>query len=276
MKKSYLILGASLAAIALSACGKTVQPGDVGVKVRTIGSQAGVDKEPIQQGYNFLGIGEKIIDYPVITRTYQWTSTPNDGDSSNNEEVCFSDSTGLPVCADVAITLRVQPDKAPHVYLTYRLPFLDLLNSPVRAYVRSAISEESEKFKIEQLYSGGRQAVIHDALLRVQAHYAAQGIEVMDLQWLGSLRYPRSVQDAIMAKTQADQQALTAQAQVAIAEAQARAQVVRAKGQADANALIAQSIATNPKLVEYMAVQKWDGHLPHVTGGATPMISLPN
>jgi hypothetical protein len=36
----------------------------------------------------------------------------------------------------------------------------------------------------------------------------------------------------------------------------------------------AQALEKNAKLVEYEAVQKWDGKLPHITGGVTPFINV--
>jgi hypothetical protein len=47
---------------------------------------------------------------------------------------------------------------------------------------------------------------------------------------------------------------------------------MRAKAEAEANRLLTQSLSA--PLMEYKRLEKWDGKLPQVTGGATPMISL--
>lgn len=58
----------------------------------------------------------------------------------------------------------------------------------------------------------------------------------------------------------------------------ARQQVIAAEAEAKAMAIKTSALAGSPKLVEYEAVQKWDGKLPNYMfgGGATPFISVPN
>ena len=51
----------------------TVEPGNAGVKIKTLGSGAGVVPEPLPARWYFRGIGERIVQYPVIQRTYSYT-----------------------------------------------------------------------------------------------------------------------------------------------------------------------------------------------------------
>ena len=135
------IAGAALIAafaLGLTSCGKTVEPGNAGVKIRTLGTSAGVDPEPLPSGWHFRGIGERIVEFPVIQRTYSYTREPDER-GPQNEEIAFADNTGLPMTADVAITLQVSPASAPNLYKTYRLSFDQLLDGPIRNDVRSAI-----------------------------------------------------------------------------------------------------------------------------------------
>jgi len=59
-----------------------------------------------------------------------------------------------------------------------------------------------------------------------------------------------------------------------VAKAQADAQIEQARGQAESNRLLAQSIAASPGVVQLRAIEKWDGHLPQVSGGATPFVNI--
>jgi hypothetical protein len=52
--------------------------------------------------------------------------------------------------------------------------------------------------------------------------------------------------------------------------------VIAAKAEAESIQIRAAALEKNPRLVELEAVQKWDGKLPHITGGAVPFISLPD
>jgi hypothetical protein len=47
----------------------------------------------------------------------------------------------------------------------------------------------------------------------------------------------------------------------------------KAKGDAQAIQIEAQALSQNPQVIQYQAVQKWDGHLPQATSGV-PFINL--
>jgi regulator of protease activity HflC (stomatin/prohibitin superfamily) len=257
----------------LVSCGQTVQPGNVGVKIRTLGPNAGVDAAPVASGWHLNLLGERIVEFPVIQRTYTYTREADER-GPENEEITFSDNNALPMTADVQLVMRIDPSKAPALYKRYRLSFDQIFEGPLRNDVRSAIAAETELVSVEYLYKGGRQQVIQQALNRVNHKWAPQGVEVSQLDWIGTIRYPQVILDSIQAKTKADADAAAAQAQVAVAKAQADAQIEQARGQAESNRLLAMSIASNPEVVQLRAIEKWDGHLPTTTGGAVPFINV--
>lgn len=257
----------------LVSCGQTIQPGNVGVKIRTLGPQAGVDRAPLPAGWHINLLGERIIDFPVIQRTYTYTREADER-GPENEEVTFSDNNALPMTADVQLVMRVDPSKAPALYTRYRLTFDQIFEGPLRNDVRTAIAAETELVSVEYLYRGGRQQVIQKALARVNRKWATQGVEISQLDWIGTIRYPQVILDSIQMKTKADADASAAQAQVAVAKAQADAQIEQARGQAESNRLLAQSIASSPEVVQLRAIEKWDGHLPQVTGGSVPFVNI--
>jgi regulator of protease activity HflC (stomatin/prohibitin superfamily) len=257
----------------LVSCGQTVQPGNVGVKIRTLGPNAGVDATPVTSGWHLNLLGERIVEFPVIQRTYTYTREADER-GPENEEITFSDNNALPMTADVQLVMRIDPSKAPALYKRYRLSFDQIFEGPLRNDVRSAIAAETELVSVEYLYKGGRQQVIQQALNRVNHKWAPQGVEVSQLDWIGTIRYPQVILDSIQAKTKADADAAAAQAQVAVAKAQADAQIEQARGQAESNRLLALSIASNPEVVQLRAIEKWDGHLPTTTGGAVPFINV--
>lgn len=276
-RRALLLTSAALVAVAaltgLVSCGQTVQPGNVGVKIRTLGPNAGVDPSPVNSGWHLNLLGERIVQFPVIQRTYTYTREADER-GPENEEITFSDNNALPMTADVQLVMRIDPSKAPALYTRYRLSFDQIFEGPLRNDVRSAIAAETELVSVEYLYKGGRQQVIQQALNRVNRKWSAQGVEVSQLDWIGTIRYPQVILDSIQAKTKADADAAAAQAQVAVAKAQADAQIEQARGQAESNRLLAQSIASNPEVVQLRAIEKWDGHLPTTTGGAVPFINV--
>ncbi|MFT4076289.1 MAG: SPFH domain-containing protein [Asticcacaulis sp.] len=264
---------AALALFSLVSCGQTVQPGNVGVKIRTLGPNAGVDATPVPSGWHLNLLGERIAEFPVIQRTYTYTREADER-GPENEEITFSDNNALPMTADVQLVMRIDPAKAPALYKRYRLSFDQMFEGPIRNDVRSAVAAETELVSVEFLYRGGRQQVIQRALNRVNRKWEPQGVNISQLDWIGTIRYPQVILDSIQAKTKADADAAAAQAQVAVAKAQADALIEQARGQAESNRLLAVSISSNPEVVQLRAIEKWDGHLPTTTGGAVPFIDV--
>lgn len=278
MKIKSILTALALGAVAMSmsACGfKTVNPGDVGVLIRTtsISGKPGVEPNALPSGMHMTGFGEKIVEFPAIQKTYTYTREADER-GKENEEVTFSDNNALPMTADVQLVMRVNPASAPALYTKYRLTFDQLFEGPIRNDVRSAIAAETELVPVEYLYKGGRQAVINKALQRVQHKWAKDGVTISQLDWIGNIRYPQVILDSIQAKTKADADTVSATAQVEVAKARAQASIEYARGQAESNRLLAASIQASPQIVELKAIEKWDGHLPTTTGGAVPFVKV--
>ena len=101
---------------------------------------------------------------------------------------------------------------------------------------------------------------------------------------INELRAPAAVMEAINQKNVMQQQALTAQNELQKntfnaqgdsikAAGRAKAITAEAEAQARANDLLSRSIT--PTLVQYELAKKWNGSMPQVTGGATPLLQLP-
>lgn len=298
-----LVVVLIVALFIVGSCSVTVESGEVGIKSTRFGANPGVQRGELRPGWHWEGFGEKIIIYPTRQRTYSYTRERN-SDGVENEEIGFADQTGLPLSADVNLTFRVREDMAADLYAKWRQPFEDLLDGQIRNDVRSFIAKEAEKVPVScsvaaaavaasapaadgapatraeecaggSLMGSGRQAVIQRAFVQLQRKWAAEGVDVSQMEWIGTLRYPPAITEAIQARTQAEQATLAAQATVARAKAQADAQIETARGQAEATRLLAQSISANPEVVELRAIEKWDGHLPTYMGGdSTPFINI--
>ena len=83
---------------------------------------------------------------------------------------------------------------------------------------------------------------------------------------------------SIEMKVRAEQQALQAKNEKIkkITDAEAIAEKIKIESIANANAILreARALRENPHLIEYRRVEKWDGKLPEVTGGAIPMFNI--
>ena len=106
---------------------------------------------------------------------------------------------------------------------------------------------------------------------------------IVDDIYFANIRFSPEYERAIEAKQVAQQQVETqkqvlaqreieAQQKVATAKGEAESILVVAQGQAKANDALSRSISSI--LVQYKSVEKWNGILPQVSGGAVPLIDL--
>ena len=101
-----------------------------------------------------------------------------------------------------------------------------------------------------------------------------RGIILTDYQ-LTAVKFSDEYMNAVEQKATAVQTAEGEKNKTVAIQERAKQAVITAQGQAEAMKVRAQALEANPKLVDYEAVQKWDGHLPeYMMGGTTPFINL--
>ncbi|MFI4975651.1 MAG: SPFH domain-containing protein [Caulobacterales bacterium] len=271
MRKFLLI---ACAAVALAACGQ-VRPGHVGIKVNQYGSGAGVSSEALGVGTYFTPFGTTIEEYPVFTQTYTYTASSTEG-SAANEEFTFQDKNGLNIESDIAVSYSVNPDLAPKLYSKFRTDANGLVAGQIRNAIRNSLNDRASQLGVEEIYGTKKQQLLSDVQSDVANYFRPYGLNIEKLFYAGTIRLPQQVRDQINQRIANEQAALAAQANVATATANAQAKIEQAKGDAEANRLIAESIRTNPEIVQLRAIEKWNGVLPTYTGGqgAMPFIGI--
>jgi len=287
-----------VASLSVTSCSVTVESGYAGIKTTKFGPNPGVQPTELGPGFHWEGIGEKIRIYQTLQRTYSYTREPN-ADGGENEEITFSDVLGLPMTADVALTFRVREDKAADLFATWRQEFDAFIDGPLRTSVRAAIARETEKLPVAcnaqqigtgpapavgldtaapvaavapgtpdaadcpgQLIGPGRQIVLQRAMQALQREWSPQGLEIIRMEWVGSIRYPESVLLAIQSRTTAEQNTRAALERVNLERANAEARIAQARGQAEANRLLAESIRSNPEVVRLREIERTLGLCP--------------
>lgn len=270
MKLSRIAGLSSIAALALmtAACGKTVETGSRGVMIKDFGG--GAQRTPLGQGWHpTLLPGEHIVTYPVTARTIRYTG---------DQRIVFQEQSALPLSGDVSITLQVIPNKVADVYIAYKQTLDELVENQIRTDVQAAITEEAEKVPLESFLGGGRQAILQRALARVRSKWTPIGVNIIQLQWVGQLNLPQSIQNSVNARATAEAAVETARAQEIAANAEAAAQRARAQGAADAARIRGQMLDSNPGILEEQRIAKWrgicpiNGNGPCIVGAQAPAI----
>jgi len=282
-KKSILVLLAVTIAITVIACDK-VPAGNVGVKVYMVGKDKGVDSEELGPGRYWIGYNEELFLFPIFTQNYVWTKDPAEG-SPNDESITFQTIEGLSVNADIGISYHIDPAKVSIVFQKYRKGVDEITDIYLRNMVRDALVKEGSTRPIESVYGMGKTELLAEVEKMVSEQCGPIGIVVEKISFIGDFRLPQTVVNSINTKIEATQKAQQRQNEVAESEATANKLRAQAKGEADAiltranaeaqaNKIVAASIT--PELVKYRTVTKWNGVLPQVTGGAVPMIQIPD
>jgi len=265
----------------MTACSK-VPAGNVGIKVYLLGGDKGVDSEELGPGRYWIGVNEDLFIFPTFTQNYVWTQSATEG-SPTDEALSFQTIEGLSVSADVGISYHIDPTKVSAVFQKYRKGVDEITSIYLRNMVRDALVKSGSTRPIESVYGSGKSDLLADVENIVKEQCGSLGIIVEKISFVGDFRLPKQVTDAINAKIEATQKAQQRQNEVAEAEAAANKIRAEAKGTADAiltkaeaqskaNKILAESIT--PQLVQYETIKTWNGVLPTVTGGATPLINL--
>src|SRR3954471_17728098 len=108
----------------------------------------------------------------------------------------------------------------------------------------------------------------------IRSNLAERNVEVSRFE-ITDISYTHEFENSVEQKVIAQQRAIEEQNRTKQIEEQARQKVLSAEAEAKSIQIRAQALEKNAKLVEWEAVQKWNGVLPqYMLGGATPFINL--
>jgi regulator of protease activity HflC (stomatin/prohibitin superfamily) len=129
---------------------------------------------------------------------------------------------------------------------------------------REVVKQRAREFLRERL---GAFNVLVDELNIVSFEFAKSFNDAIEAKQVAAQRVQQSLNEQQRAKVEADTKVITAQGD-------ASAVLTRAKAASEAQSLQRQTLSDI--YVQFLAVDKWDGQMPAVTGGgATPFINLP-
>lgn len=278
--RNVMLVG--LLAASVAACSK-VPAGNVGVKVYLLGGSKGVDIEELGVGRYWIGINEELYLFPTFMQNYEWTADSRVG-SESDESISFQTVDGMVANADVGISYSIDPEKVSDIFQTYRRGVDEITDTFLRNMVRDSLVKQASNKPIEYIYGAGKAEMMAKVQEEVSSVVKERGILINQIYWIGEIRVPEIVKNAIDAKIEATQRAQQRANEVATAKAEADKKIEEARGQAEsilrvaeaqakANELLAQSLTS--EFVQYQAITKWDGVLPRMTGdSAIPFVDV--
>ena len=226
-----------------------------------------VEKRIMGEGLNFkVPIAERVIKVDVKVQPHPFKEI-----DASSKEYQMVKMTGM-------MNFHIDPSFVNDLYQKVGLDFADKVIDPA---FNDFVKEVVPTYPIGEILPK-REEIRKRAMGKLGENLARYHIVVDDI-YFANIRFSPEYERAIEAKQVAQQQVETqrqvlaqreieAQQKVATAKGEAESILVVAQGQAKANDALSRSIS--PILVQYKGIEKWNGILPQVSGGAVPFIDL--
>lgn len=273
--KSKFISGLIVASIVIGGilCTERIPAGYVGV---VYSMQNGIEAETLGEGWKFVPPTKKVVEYSVATEQ---------GFLRAEDETNFSvpTSDGKMIDVDVEYSYYFNSEELPNTYKRFKGQSGGAIeNSFIKGKIKSWSQEVTATFPVLDIY-GARRADLNTSLYEhLVTNFAEYGIVIDSINFsrIGlDEQTEQAIQDIVNAqqgleKVRVEKEKAELESEKAKIEAEGRSEVTRINSEAEANAnkLLQQSLTDN--IVKSQAIEKWDGKLPTVSGGATPIINM--
>jgi regulator of protease activity HflC (stomatin/prohibitin superfamily) len=268
----------------------------VGIKVKLAGSNRGVQDIPVVTGWVFFNpLTEQIVEFPTSVQNVIWTASAHEG-RQVDESITFSSQEGVNVNSDIGLSFHIDPALSPHLYLRFRQPDLLLLaDGYVRNAVREAFNDVASRMAVQDIYGAGKHKLTAEVSGKLRDQLGKDGFLIDQLTINGALRLPENVAQAINRAMEATQNAIQAEnrvrqvkaeAEQAVAQAHGGAEAARQRAQGEADAVLIRAradsraneiirLSTSGAVLQWRAIERWDGKLPMMQGGdKTPLLTF--
>ena len=168
------------------------------------------------------------------------------------------------------INYNLQPQNAHKMYREVGVGYVDNILMPV---VEGTIKDVIGRWNAQDLVANREVATI-DILRKLQEQLKPRYIDVTGFQ-ITDINYSGVFEKAIESKVTAEQEALKAKNRTVQIQEEAKQKIISAEAEAKSMAIRAHALTQNKALVEYEAVQKWDGKLPeYMMGNTIPFLNM--
>lgn len=250
-----------------------VDAGYVGIKVKLTGDSRGVSKYEYKTGWVVYNAWvEQLYEFPTFQQTIKYGS----------QQVITKG--GFPATIHPKFNYSLKPGSVGDMFQNLRLDIRAIENGWLQTAIVGAINDVANKWEVDKIFN---ERELFEAAIKTECNKRlSKWFTVSQLRT--NIVPPESLQETIIAKTKAiqqaqaeDQKALTAEAEarkkIAIAKGDSAQTIIAAKAQAEAMRIRKKEI--NPLYIEYL---KWiDVHpntprVPQVVGSTAVLNQLKN
>ena len=226
-----------------------------------------VEQRIMNEGLNFkVPLTESVIKVDVRVQPHPFREI-----DASSKEYQIVKMTGM-------MNFHIDPAFVNDLYQKVGLDFAEKVIDPA---FNDFVKEVVPMYPIGEILPK-REEIRQTAMKKLGENLAKYHIIVDDI-YFANIRFSPEYEKAIEAKQVAQQQVETQKQILAQREIEAQQKVATAKGEAESIFVVAQeqakanealSRAITPILVSYKSIERWNGSLPQVSGGAVPFIEL--
>ena len=282
-------------------CTSKVPAGYVGVVYNMNG---GIEGDTLSQGWHMVAPTKKVTLYSIgIEQSYLTTEAK--GDSPKDESFSIPTSDGKTVRVNLEFSYRFDADRVADTFVRFKGKSGESIKETfIKPKIVAWTQEVSANYPVADIFGDKRTAINAELDVYLREKFEPYGI-IIDTVNFTDISVDDETAAAIQKKVNAQQNKELAQIeaetaaiqaekdrQVATinaerdkevaqieadkklisAQADADALLIAAEAEADANKKIAESLT--PELIEKIKYDKWDGSVPKVTSGTTPIVDL--
>ena len=162
---------------------------------------------------------------------------------------------------------------ADSAYRMYQEVGMDYVSKVINPVLEGTIKDVIGKWNAQDLVAN-REEATNDILAKLKEQLTERYVNVTDFQII-DIGYSEVFERAIESKVTAEQDALKAKNKTVQIQEEAKQKVISAEAEAKSMSIRANALTQNKALVEYEAVQKWNGILPqYMMGNSIPFINM--
>lgn len=230
----------------------------------------GVLPSSMHEGLNFaIPFWQSVVLMDTRLQEYTMSATADEGALRKDDSLDAPTSDGQQVKIDATILFRIDPVKAPEVYKSIGVDYLDKI---IRPFSRSQTRMVMSRYTAPELYSAKRQEA-ETVVTKELAELLQPKNIIIDKVLLRAVNFSPEYSKALEDKVIAEQRIKQAEFEVQEAKQRADAKIAEAKGLAEAQAL--QKASLTQEFLQLEAIKKWNGALPTYTGGNLPFLTIP-
>lgn len=175
------------------------------------------------------------------------------------------------VHTDMVVNYRIDGSKAAHIYKEFGLDLEDKILMPA---INESFKAVTAHYNSEELITQ-RDKVSNAIQEELQTKVLPYGLTISTISMV-NFGFSTEYQNAIEQKVISTQATLKAEQDLKRIQVEAEQAIARAKGEAEAIRIQSQAIQSQggAAYVNLKAIEKWDGKLPNVNGGAMPFINV--